>query len=116
VKPDPEEHLRDAAFVRACRRRVLDKGAEIAKKLAFALAGLEVDLNTLKLPEEKEPGLTPVEKLRRYLDLLERSRRSFDDGTWGRCVSCGTVLTLVQLDAMPWAEHCQKCAAAGRGF
>lgn len=113
---DPDAHLRDPQFLAACRRRVLAKGAEIAQKLSDELAGLEVDLATLKLPQEKEPGETPVEKLRRYLALVERARAAFDDGTWGRCRNCGQPLSMAQLDAMPWAEWCERCAAKARGF
>jgi RNA polymerase-binding transcription factor DksA len=57
--------------------------------------------------------MRPEERLRAYLDHVERCRELLDadDDRYGRCYTCGVDLGVPALDEMPWADRCQECAA-----
>jgi DnaK suppressor protein len=51
---------------------------------------------------------------RRLESRLARARRGLDrieQGTYGSCVRCGTVIPEGRLEIMPEAAHCVTCAA-----
>jgi RNA polymerase-binding transcription factor DksA len=54
-------------------------------------------------------GLSAIEsgELSRVNAALERIRA----GTYGICERCGSPVSTVRLRAIPWAEHCLRCAA-----
>ena len=103
---------RDDALRARLRQRMLDKGAEIAAKLARVLAGKDVRLEELPPlgPDGKHMRLE--ERLRAYLDLVGLRRRLLETGDprYGVCDRCGVELDLVSLEEMPWADRCQPCA------
>ncbi len=101
VEPEPAPHL---------HHRLLAKGQEIAGMLSDLLAGKKPSgLDLL----EARPGETEEEKLHRYLDLIQSRIDAIQDGTYGRCQVCGGQIPLAELDEVPWAERCGRCAAAG---
>jgi RNA polymerase-binding transcription factor DksA len=59
------------------------------------------DLNTTLLANEQYIVSEAREALRRI-----------DDGTFGRCESCGRVISEARLEAIPYARVCVRCAAA----
>lgn len=94
------------------RQAVMRKGWEINQKLTALLAGQNVTMATIKLPGEEKPGLTPIEKVRLYLDLVMRARERLDTGGFGVCVDCGVEFAAAALDDTPWLERCGPCDAA----
>jgi len=97
------------------RRALLDKGMEISAQLAAELAGKgssEVGLAVVPALITR-PGMRPDEKLRAFLDLVERKRRSLvaDELGFGHCGACETPLGESELDQMPWADRCQACSS-----
>lgn len=92
------------------RRAALAKGQEVADKLARLLAAEDVELADLDLLYGGEPGERPKERLRRFLDRLMVVARGVGAPTFGRCERCGAPIPPDELDAMPWAEECRRCA------
>ena len=47
-----------------------------------------------------------------HRDILERIENALarvKDGTFGRCIACGTEITAEDLAKEPWVEHCRAC-------
>lgn len=51
------------------------------------------------------------EALIRRLKKLYRVAEKVREGTYGECDSCGEVIPLARLEAVPEATHCRDCAA-----
>jgi len=45
------------------------------------------------------------------LEQIEAALRHIDDGSYGRCVECGTRIPTARLEAVPYATCCVQCAA-----
>jgi DnaK suppressor protein len=45
-------------------------------------------------------------QLRTELDEVERALAKLDDGTYGRCETCGQAIVAARLEAMPAARYC----------
>lgn len=105
----------DAETRERLRQALLGKGGEVARALAEVLAGRDLDLSQLGAPREG-PGkrIRPEERLRAFLDLIGERRRLIeaDDARYVQCATCGGPLTQAELEAMPWATACQRCAGA----
>ena len=100
-----------AAAIARLRGELGRKGMAVNEKLTRLMAGQNATLATIKLPNELKAGLTPIEKLRRFLDLIIRAQRRLGTPAWGHCASCGCVLPQAALDDTPWLEVCGDCAA-----
>lgn len=95
--------------------RINQKGWEVAQRLSDALAKKEVDLSTLDLDLRAGPWVeSKSERLRRYLDTINRARARLHTESYGRCDLCGAPFSSGQLDDTPWVDTCQTCAAAAR--
>lgn len=101
--PSPEEIAR-------LRRQLLKKGAEINDKLVRLLAGAEVKLD--ELLGKGRPGETPIERLRRFMKIIDDSLGAIRDGRYGRCQRCGDGLPFAHLEQIPWIDTCTRCASA----
>lgn len=40
---------------------------------------------------------------------IEEALRRVDDGSYGRCASCGNPIATPRLEAVPWARYCIDC-------
>ncbi|MBN1262066.1 MAG: TraR/DksA C4-type zinc finger protein [Anaerolineae bacterium] len=49
------------------------------------------------------------QQLRRTLEDVQRALRKFDDGTYGICESCGGIIDVPRLEALPSARYCVRC-------
>ncbi|MBX3468080.1 MAG: hypothetical protein KF878_14505 [Planctomycetes bacterium] len=94
------------------RRRVLDTLGVVSDKIAQLLAGQDLDLSQVKLPQDMEPGETPLERLRRYKDLLQETLATLNRGEDPVCRGCGGAIPEAALDEMPWATACGRCPPA----
>lgn len=92
------------------RKTTLAKGQEVADKLARLLGSEDVELADLDLLYGGEPGERPKERLRRFFDHLMKTARGVDADGFGRCDECGEPLSVSELDALPWAVTCRRCA------
>lgn len=102
-----------AEQIAVLRRQLLNKGAEINEKLTELLAAQkpEVDIERLLGKGVKVArGGTPIERLRRFMALIDGGLRRIRDGVYGRCEQCGANLPFDHLREVPWIDTCQSCA------
>jgi RNA polymerase-binding transcription factor DksA len=90
------------------RRRLLAKGRDLAEQLAALMAGLKPKATDLL---DAKPGETPIEKVRRYLDLVDRKIKAIAAGTYGHCEGCGRAIPYALLAELPWMDRCPACSA-----
>lgn len=43
---------------------------------------------------------------------IKKALSRIEAGTYGRCTSCGSRISMARLHAIPYAERCSDCAAA----
>ena len=60
---------------------------------------------------ERSEAETLVASLRETLEDVERAIGKLEEGTYGRCESCGNEINPVRLEAMPAARYCIDCAS-----
>jgi hypothetical protein len=108
---EPESiQLFSEAELALLKRQLLLKGRDLAGQLADLLAGKKpkgADLLKAK------PGETPIEKVRRYLNLVDRKIKAIAAGTYGHCEGCDVALPYAHLAELPWMDRCAKCDAVG---
>lgn len=81
--------------------------------------GSELDLSTAAgeaVPSADSPSDPPEEALARVesiLDQVEQALARLDDGTYGQCRTCGSVIHDDQLEAAPTVQACASCIAVG---
>lgn len=94
--------------IQRLKRQLLKKGSEINEKLTHLLAGEKIDIE--RLIGGGRPGETPIERLRRFMSIIDTQLGAIRAGTYGRCVTCGDGLPFWQLEQVPWIDTCQACA------
>jgi len=103
----------------------------VAAVLAAKQAEVEAEVAALSAPPEDTGGIgfgkrvgdgtsIAVERLAlvaahgRMVVLLaeiRRARAKFDEGSYGRCDTCGAPIPEGRLEALPWAVQCVACAS-----
>lgn len=91
------------------RRRLLVKGRELAEILAALMAGLSPKATDLL---DARPGETQIEKVRRYLGLVDRKIKAIVAGSYGRCDDCDAAIPAAELAELPWMDRCRACVAS----
>ncbi|MEM8616468.1 MAG: TraR/DksA C4-type zinc finger protein [Pseudomonadota bacterium] len=66
----------------------------------------ERSATTLKTPPAT---VATVEPRQQVLDRIEAALLRLDQGTFGRCLACGTKISMKRLDRNPAALLCQTC-------
>jgi RNA polymerase-binding transcription factor DksA len=100
----------DTAQLAALKQALLRKGSEINEKLTRLLAGESFDIERLLVGGE--PGETPIERLQRFLGIVDERLRAMREGRYGRCEKCGKALSFAALQEAPWVTLCPACDAA----
>lgn len=59
---------------------------------------------------EREQLAALVHRARQRIHDLDDALRRLDDGTYGRCRSCGTTISAGRLEALPATRTCRDCA------
>jgi len=95
--------------IRRRRKRTLAKLGWVCGQIERLLAGQDVTLADVKLPHEREPGETELERLERFKALLGETLGQLDRGEPRCCRACQQPLEDVALDEMPWAWTCGRC-------
>lgn len=98
------------AQLQVLKRQLLKKGAEINAKLTELLANPTME--PPELPGQGRPGEKPIERLRRFMALIDGRLRALREGRYGRCERCGADLPFAHLSQVPWIDTCQRCAQA----
>lgn len=95
--------------IQTLKRQLLKKGAEINEKLTQLMNGLNPSMHDIL--SGGSPGETKIEKLRRWLELVDKQIKRIGRGEYGTCVQCSEALTFEGLSQVPWADTCPTCAA-----
>lgn len=61
---------------------------------------------------DREIDYTLEENSTRLLAAVDGALKRVEDGTYGKCVTCGRAIAEARLDAYPWASHCIDCKRA----
>lgn len=64
---------------------------------------------------EHARSLSVIRALRSNLVWVDRALRKLELGTYGTCESCGGLISLERLEALPWAALCITCKSKGEG-
>ncbi|MFD4986710.1 TraR/DksA family transcriptional regulator [Streptomyces sp. NPDC058374] len=56
-----------------------------------------------------------ADEAREQLGRVQAARCRLDDGTFGRCVSCGTFIDPERMSAVPYTELCVSCSRGAEG-
>ena len=92
-------------------QRIQDKGWEVAQRISALKAGENVRLSDMRGLREGPVGETVEEKLRSWLEAINRARDRVHGGSFGACVECDTVIRDEVLDELPWTEVCGRGGA-----
>lgn len=65
---------------------------------------------------EQARDVSLVRQLKRSLEDVVRALHKFEDGTFGICESCGTIIELARLEALPSARMCMRCQSRHEGM
>jgi DnaK suppressor protein len=65
---------------------------------------------------EEEVHRSEVDAVDRLLDEVELAMARLDDGTYGRCETCGVPINDVELAAGPLVRECTPCSAGALAF
>lgn len=65
---------------------------------------------------EQARDVSLARQLKRSFEDVERALRKFDDGTYGICETCGTIIELARLEALPSARMCMRCQSRREGM
>ena len=58
---------------------------------------------------EQEMDVSVAQGLKLSYEDVQRALEKFEDGTYGICESCGGIIELARLEAIPEARYCIEC-------
>ena len=58
---------------------------------------------------DRELDYTLEENEERVIGAIDAALTRIDDGTYGRCASCGESINAERLEALPWTMRCVGC-------
>jgi RNA polymerase-binding transcription factor DksA len=102
VKSDPRNQRR--------LKRIQDKGWEVAQRIAALKAGENIRISDMEGLLTSPVGETPEEKLRAWLDAINRARTRIEEERYGQCLVCDLPIRQEALDEIPWQETCARCS------
>ncbi|MBU3111830.1 TraR/DksA C4-type zinc finger protein [Clostridium lacusfryxellense] len=85
---------------------VINSNSEMASELSF-YDNHPSDLATELF--DKEKGLALKGNEISILNKIGDSLKSIENGSYGKCASCGNDITLQRLEFIPYAENCLEC-------
>lgn len=104
--------------IEAIRERLEGEKASLERQLAEhgvdASGGVEVGLDegfadSAQVTTERSELLSLVEQLRETLEGVDAALARMDEGTYGKCASCGRDIPAERLEAVPTASLCVSC-------
>ena len=92
------------------KRLTLDELGKTCARIEKILAGQNVTLADIVLPQDRDPRETPLERLQAFKALLNETLAELERGEGRCCRTCGKPLPDNELDEMPWAFRCNSAA------
>ncbi len=99
----------DPALQQRLRTHLGQKGIAVNAELTALLSKQNTTLATLKLPQERKPGMTRIERLQLFLTHISDAQKRLGTEAWGRCATCGGPISEAVLIETPWQSHCASC-------
>jgi DnaK suppressor protein len=93
------------------RSELLSKLAELGGSEGSELTYDSNFADSSQVTAERSEAEALVASLRETLEDVERAIGKLEDGTYGRCETCGNEINPVRLEAMPAARYCIDCAS-----
>ncbi|OGP17446.1 MAG: hypothetical protein A2V21_301930 [Deltaproteobacteria bacterium GWC2_55_46] len=97
------------------RKMWVDLRDEIFRKLGKdynAQFDTPQDIEDLSVLDHVEDlGLTVSDIRRQELEMLDAALRKVEEGTYGKCDSCGVLIEEERLKLMPYTGYCVRCQA-----
>lgn len=97
----------DLSATEARLRDQLDRAHQQLVEFESSLTGMQRDGTIL---EDREGTRLVIDAIRADVRQLERALQRIEDGTYGRCTTCGTTIPAERLEAIPTVDHCARCA------
>ena len=96
----------------AVDKQLLDHGVELEGDESINIEDHEGFADSAQVTAERSQQITLVEQLRvRRADILTALQK-IEDGTYGKCESCGPEIPVERLEAVPAATLCVSCKQA----
>lgn len=99
------------------KERLLKRISELLKDIGEYRAGIKeieegrsadwVDKVSDEAPLKVLESLSGIQ--RKELAQIEKALERIEDGSYGRCMSCGEEISHKRLRALPFAVHCVEC-------
>ncbi len=67
------------------------------------------DADAAVTTDMREHAMWLLQDHRQKLELIERTLQRLNDGSYGRCESCGGSISPERLEALPYATQCIAC-------
>jgi len=99
----------DAFALARVRESLKAHQAKVARQMEQILQGQNLTLQDVKLPQEEDPREPPLERLRRYMRLLQATRQRLSTPGFGLCAGCGAPIQIESLVSFPWLMECAGC-------
>jgi len=97
----------------AVDKQLQDHGVELEGDESINVEDHEGFADSAQVTAERSQQITLVEQLRvRRADILTALQK-IDEGTYGKCESCGQDIPAERLEAVPAATLCVSCKQAG---
>jgi DnaK suppressor protein len=101
------------------RKRLLERQAELSARRQRLLADkrreadpLSTDAPDRAIQQENDQVVDSIEAtIEAEATAIVGALRRLDEGSYGVCGTCGAEISPRRLDAVPYAELCQSCAA-----
>lgn len=93
----------------AVDKQLIDHGVELEGDENISVDAHEGFADSAQVTAERSQQITLVEQLRTRRDDILLALRKIDDGTYGKCESCGTDIPPERLEAVPAATLCVTC-------
>lgn len=111
ANPSPDLGAARASLL-AERRRLLDELGEPIEGPGQMTYGSQAAAATHVFEQQRDLALR--DRSRVELGRVDAALRAIDDGSYGRCTSCGSAIAAERLHAIPWAATCIDCARKAR--
>jgi RNA polymerase-binding transcription factor DksA len=87
---------------------------EETSAVASAVGGMDIgdEADVGSRAEAREQQLTLAASIRARRDQVGAALQRLDDGTYGRCATCGEAIPAERLEACPWVTECVACKRA----
>lgn len=101
----------------ALRQRLLAERVELLSKASLPAAGNPLSPDERDSDEAdaavstalRERAMWLAQDTRQRLELIQQTLQRIDDGSYGRCETCGQSINPERLEALPYATQCIRC-------